>query len=189
MRADLLVKHNIDHLLSARRLGRKDLAQWCGRSESWISKIMKEDRRDFPMKYWDRIADFFGVAPYQLLQPGITPLTERRKSGERRSGKDRRAGRRAEHQQTMLASDLSLTAEDVAFLLRVRSLKKVDRVELERLAREAWQLRRTDGASKESAPADDTRSRGTARSPRPRRGRRPKTKNPDQDTNDQPPPK
>src|SRR3990167_10655822 len=89
MRANALIKANIDALLRARGLTRKDLAQWCRRSESWISKIMSEDRREFPMKYWDRIGDFLGIAAYQLLQPGLGGVGERRK-GERRAGNDRR---------------------------------------------------------------------------------------------------
>lgn len=83
------MKANIDALLKGRRLTRKDLADWCRKSESWISKIMKEDHREFPLKYWDRMADFFGISAYQLLQPGISAYTERR-AKQRRSGQDRR---------------------------------------------------------------------------------------------------
>lgn len=89
MRANALMKHNIDALLRARKLSRRDLAQWCRRSEAWISKIMREERREFPMKYWDRISDFFGIDTYRLIAPGISTLTERRR-GDRRSHADRR---------------------------------------------------------------------------------------------------
>lgn len=92
MKANYLLKHNIDAMLRARGQRRKDLAGWCRRSESWLSQIFKEDRREIPLKYLDRIADFFGVATYQLFQPGITHLTERRKR-ERRTGRDRRVSR------------------------------------------------------------------------------------------------
>lgn len=91
MRAQILLKHNIDTLLRGRGQHRKDLAVWCHRKESWISKIMSEDRREFPQKYLDRIGDFFGLAAYELFQPGISALTERR-LGERRQGRDRRVG-------------------------------------------------------------------------------------------------
>lgn len=91
MKANALLKHNIDTLLRGRGQTRKDLAQWCYRTESWISKIFQTDKREIPLKYLDRIADFFGLATYQLLQPGISPLTERR-HGERRGGRDRRIG-------------------------------------------------------------------------------------------------
>jgi hypothetical protein len=63
---------------------------WCRRTDSWLSKILDDQgNRGLPLKYLDRIADFFGIATYQLFQPGISPLLERRK-GERRSGLDRR---------------------------------------------------------------------------------------------------
>ena len=90
MQANALMKYNVSALLRARGLTQKDLAQWCRRSQGWISKILKEDRREFPMKYWDRIGDFFGIAAYQLLQPGIAGMAERRKGGDRRAGRDRR---------------------------------------------------------------------------------------------------
>lgn len=92
MQANQLLKEHIDTLLRARGQTRKDLAQWCHRGESWISKIFKEDRREIPLKYLDRIADFFRIATYQLFQPGISGLTERRSALERRTGQDRRLG-------------------------------------------------------------------------------------------------
>ena len=90
MKAAALLKRNIDTLLRARRQTRKDLAQWCRRSESWISKVFRHEQREIPLKYLDRIADFFGLATYQLFQPGISALTERRMQIERRAGRDRR---------------------------------------------------------------------------------------------------
>jgi len=132
------MKSNIDALLRARGQTRKDLAQWCRRTESWISKIMREDRREFPMQYFDRIADFFGIATYQLLQPGITPLTERRSKGTpRRSGKDRRIS------ALRLLADapphlvVSLEPEEVARLQRIRLLNAADVQKLDELLREA----------------------------------------------------
>jgi hypothetical protein len=90
MKANLLLKTNIDALLRARGQTRKDLAMWCRRTESWISKAFRDPNRSIPLRYFDRIADFFGLATYQLFQPGITPYTERRSGKERRSGIDRR---------------------------------------------------------------------------------------------------
>lgn len=89
MRANDLMKHNIRALLKGRSQTQRDLAQWCRKSDAWIGKILKEERREFPMKYWDKIADFFGISVYQLIQPGISILTERRR-GDRRSGQERR---------------------------------------------------------------------------------------------------
>lgn len=95
MRANQLLKFNIDTLLRVRGQSRKDLAQWCHKSESWISKIYKETRRGFSLRDLDRIAEFFGIATYQLFQPGISRLTERRSHLERRSEKERRIGHTA----------------------------------------------------------------------------------------------
>jgi hypothetical protein len=127
MKANALMKRNIDALLTERRLSRKDLAQWCYRGESWISKIMKEDRREFPMKYWDRIADFFGVAPYQLLQPGIGGVAERRRA-ERRSGKDRRVSALNQRVRISLSEAVaSLSQTDVADMIRLKALSAESR--------------------------------------------------------------
>lgn len=95
MQANQLLKHNIDAFLKRRGESRKDLAQWCRRTESWISKIFASANREIPLKYLDRIADFFGVATYQLFQPGISLQTERRQGHDRRLGGERRMG----HQQ------------------------------------------------------------------------------------------
>lgn len=96
MKASVLLKHNIDTLLKARHQTRHDLAVWVRQSldskkvDPWISQIFTRPNREFQLKYLDRIADFFGIAVYQLFQPGISPLTERRKGTARRSGRDRR---------------------------------------------------------------------------------------------------
>lgn len=97
MRADLILLENIGHLLRKRGYQQKDLADWCGHSAKWISQILNGERHLRVVEY-DKIADFFGLAVYQLFQPGISPLTERRKRGERRSGEDRRVS----HQQRMV---------------------------------------------------------------------------------------
>ena len=93
MKAHYLLKQNIDTLLRARGQKRRELAAWCRRSESWLSQIFIDEERNIPLKYLDRIADFFGLATYQLFQPGISPLTERRKGLDRRVRPDRRVSR------------------------------------------------------------------------------------------------
>jgi len=103
MKAAVLLKENIDELLRRRNQHRKDLAQWCYRSESWISKIFRTQKRELPQKYLDRIADFFGLSVYQLFQPGIGKASERR-VGERRTGKDRRITNSVRLAQTLGAS-------------------------------------------------------------------------------------
>ena len=92
VKANRLIKANVDALLQGRGHTRQDLAQWCHKSPSWISKIFKEERREFATSDLDRIADFFGIATYQLFTPGISPLTERRAGIERRGSRDRRIG-------------------------------------------------------------------------------------------------
>lgn len=107
MKSSGLFKHNIDALLRARGQTRHDLAQWCRRTDAWLSKILGKDDRNLPLKYLDRIADFFGLAPYQLFQPGITPLTERRRT-ERRLGRDRRIGAARPAGEPIAATDLAV---------------------------------------------------------------------------------
>jgi hypothetical protein len=128
MRANALIKHNIDAILKERKQSRKDLAQWCRKSESWISKIMNEERREFPMKHWDRIADFFGLAAYQLLQPGRSTQSERRSGLDRRAGKERRLSA-INHQVRESVSSVvaNLSPSDVADLIRIKSLSAESR--------------------------------------------------------------
>lgn len=126
MHANRLMKQNLDALLRARGQTRKDLAVWCRRGESWISKIMKEERREFPMKYWDRIADFFGLATYQLLQPGLSPMTERR-SATRRTIKDRRISAVRLTAEPAHTLTVSLEPEEVAAVQLRRLLEPADR--------------------------------------------------------------
>ena len=129
MKAVSLLKHNIDTLLKARHQSRRDLAMWVRQSmdkkkiDPWISHIFAKADAEFQMKYLDRIADFFGVAVYQLFQPGIGPLTERRSGVGRRSGKDRRLSAVSHQVRESVSSVVaSLTADDVSDLIRLKSL-------------------------------------------------------------------
>jgi hypothetical protein len=96
-RALNVLRENIRTLLAARGQDASSWAEWVGHDKSWASKVLTGER-ELRMSDLDRTADFFGVSPYQLLQPGISPLTERRIK-ERRSGIDRRIGRRTEELQ------------------------------------------------------------------------------------------
>jgi transcriptional regulator with XRE-family HTH domain len=96
LKVQYLLRQNIDALLKARGQKRKDLALYCHRTESWLSQIFGQGDRNIPLKYLDRMAGFFGLEPYQLFQPGISPLTERRTGLDRRSGVDRRVSHVAE---------------------------------------------------------------------------------------------
>lgn len=127
MKATFLLRQNIRALLRARGQKDSDLAQWCKKSRAWISKILAEDRddrtkvRELNVRDLDRIADFFGLATYQLFQPGISPLTERRSGHDRRSGRDRRIGHSGV--MTVRPTGPTLTADEVSLVARARQLK------------------------------------------------------------------
>lgn len=91
MHAISLLRQNISAILVARRESQTALARWLGKDRSWINKFLN-GHREVQLKDLDRIADFFGIEAYQLFQPGISHLTERRKKSDRRSGLDRRQG-------------------------------------------------------------------------------------------------
>lgn len=91
MKARLLLARNIHAVLVARGENQTALAAWCRKKPSWINKILA-GKRPLHIDDFDRVADFLGLSVYQLFQPGISALTERRKSAERRAGSDRRIG-------------------------------------------------------------------------------------------------
>jgi transcriptional regulator with XRE-family HTH domain len=172
VKASYLLKQNINSLLKARGQSQRDLANWCRRTESWLSQIFTNEDRGIPIKYLDRIADFFGIATYQLFQPGISPLTERRKGGDRRKGE-----RRVSHLTNQLRASLSpvsanLTEADIADLIRLRMLsadsravvrKEIDTLDRsERAAAARGPARR--GAGTEATAADSPAPRGRRRS-------------------------
>jgi hypothetical protein len=137
MHANRQMKQNVSALLKGRHLTQKDLAMWCRKSESWASKILDlNSTREFPLKYWDRIADFFGVATYQLLQPGISAVTERRRT-QRRSAQERRVSRRPESErptsgftdQALIREVLSVPFDERPFLFESIAVLKRRRVE------------------------------------------------------------
>jgi transcriptional regulator with XRE-family HTH domain len=86
-----LVRENIRVLLAARNESQTTLAQYCGHDKSWLNKFLNEGR-GIQIEDLDRIAAFFGIEPYQLFQPGISRLTERRRGVDRRTGTERRIG-------------------------------------------------------------------------------------------------
>jgi transcriptional regulator with XRE-family HTH domain len=100
MRADRLFAENILGLLRLHGQKQSDLAQWCRHSDVWLSNILKT-KREVQIRDLDRIADFFGLATYQLFQPGVSERTERRGGIDRRRQKERRISH-----ETKLARDL-----------------------------------------------------------------------------------
>ena len=122
MKASYLFKKNVETLLRARGHSRHELAFYCRRSDAWLSKILGTSDRNLPLKYLDRIADFFGLAAYQLFQPGISPLTERRKGKERRSGQDRRISARNRQLPATPIRQIDITPDEEALLAALRNL-------------------------------------------------------------------
>lgn len=110
VKATFLLKENISTLIRLQGHERKALLMACGRvtgrtmSNSWLSKALSDPKRSIPLKYLDVIAEFFGVEPYQMLQPGINDYTERRSGKDRRGGTDRRMTD-AERVRAMLGSE------------------------------------------------------------------------------------
>lgn len=89
MKAVRLLAENISALIKVQRKTQHDLAQWCHHSDPWLSAFIN-GKREIQFSDLDRIADFFGIATYQLFQPGIASSTERRHGFDRRKGTERR---------------------------------------------------------------------------------------------------
>lgn len=86
-----ILRQNVRYLLLKRKESEAMLASCLGfKHRSSLNKFLNSDRSGFQMWRLDRLAAFFGLPVYQLFQPGISPLTERRSGRERRSGHDRR---------------------------------------------------------------------------------------------------
>lgn len=100
MRAHRLLAENISGLLRARHLRQHDLALWCRHTDVWLSYILS-GKREPQLKDLDRMADFFGIATYQLFQPGVAAASERRSGLDRRGGRERRISH-----ETRVARDL-----------------------------------------------------------------------------------
>ena len=175
MKALPLLKHNIDTLLKARKQTRRDLAQWVRQSmdnkkiDPWISHIFTKPEADVPMKYLDRIADFFGLPVYQMFQPGISHLTERRRA-ERRTMKDRRlAAMNQRVRQSLSEAVASLSQADVADMIRLKTLNENSR-DAARKAMQALEDSERQAARRgHTRPAAGTASAGaTLRPSRPR---------------------
>ena len=65
------------------------------RTDAWLSRILNppdnpKEQRGMRLPDVERVAKVFGLAAHELLTPGISRYTERRRL-ERRSGVDRRA--------------------------------------------------------------------------------------------------
>lgn len=173
MKATYILKRNIESLLTARGLKQHDLAVWCRRSDAWISKILSDtsnprNDRGVPLRDLDRIADFFGLAAYQLFQPGISPLTERRKGADRRSGRDRRVSHLTQQVRGALAPvKTNLQEEDLADLIRLRALSVESRVMLRKQMQDLERSeRQTAGRAPRRRSSETAAGEATTRSAR-----------------------
>ncbi len=96
MKAQFILRENIKALLRTRKEDEINLARWLDHDKSWINKILN-GHREMQIEDFDRVADFFGIATYQLFQPGISQVTERRSGRDRRAGRDRRVSNAQRH--------------------------------------------------------------------------------------------
>lgn len=92
MKAPFIVRQNLGSLLAGRKETAAALARYVGKHKTWMSQFLTGKRSELQLSDLDKIADFFGIATYQLFQPGISTLTERRSRTDRRTGRDRRIG-------------------------------------------------------------------------------------------------
>jgi transcriptional regulator with XRE-family HTH domain len=122
--ASFILSKNIRALLEARHQTQRDLAEWCRFDESWMSKLLSatDAAKGLPLKHLDRIADFFGLATYQLFQPGISGITERRSGQDRRSGHDRRISAKQRDAPTTPIRHVAVTTEDEKVLADLHAL-------------------------------------------------------------------
>lgn len=93
LKALYILRANVRALLAKRKESEALLALALGfKHRSSLNKFLNSERAGFQMSRLDKLAAFFGLPVYQLFQPGISPLAERRISGERRSKAERRIG-------------------------------------------------------------------------------------------------
>jgi transcriptional regulator with XRE-family HTH domain len=84
---------NVDSLLLHRKQKKADLAMAMRIDPSTLTKFLN-GTREIQFHHLDGMAGFFGMSAYQLFQPGISPLLERRSVKDRRMGIDRRQAHR-----------------------------------------------------------------------------------------------
>lgn len=101
---ELILKHNIETLLEVRGMKKADLVRMLPskssatgrRTQAYISRILNPppgnptEQRSMRLPDVERVAKVFGLAPHELLNPGISRYTERRSGVDRRSNTDRR---------------------------------------------------------------------------------------------------
>lgn len=93
LKALYVLRANVRSLLMKRKESEALLALALGfKHRSSLNKFLNSERAGFQMWRLDKLAAFFGLPVYQLFQPGISPLAERRIGSDRRGGEERRVG-------------------------------------------------------------------------------------------------
>jgi transcriptional regulator with XRE-family HTH domain len=103
------IRENVKHLLKARGIDQKDLAFAIHKHPTTINKFLK-GTREVQLGDLDAMADVLGVDVYQLFQPGLSSVTERRHH-ERRVGLERRVGP-TKRQMLDVAAEIAAHAPD-----------------------------------------------------------------------------
>jgi transcriptional regulator with XRE-family HTH domain len=93
------LRMNVEFLLTIRKEKKQDLAAEMKLDPSTLTKFLN-GTREIQFHHLDGMATFFGLEIYQLFQPGISPLGERRHIKDRRQGGDRRKADRLAHVPT-----------------------------------------------------------------------------------------
>lgn len=105
-----LLRHNIRQLLYERGMKPAELVRMVAgtktrtKTDSWLSRILNppinnpKEKRGMRLPDVERVAKVFGLGAHELLNPGISRYTERRRQPrrillDRRSGKERRLGK------------------------------------------------------------------------------------------------
>jgi transcriptional regulator with XRE-family HTH domain len=90
-KAVVQIRENLKTLMRIHHVDQKAVALAIGRHPTTLNKFL-QGTREIQLKDLDALADFFGIRPYELFQPGGSTLTERRSGQDRRAGRERRIG-------------------------------------------------------------------------------------------------
>ncbi len=95
-KASVQLAMNVRYLLDEFHVTQADLCAHAKVDPSTFTKFM-QGKRELQLFHLDGIASKFGLSVYQLFQPGISRLTDRRVIPDRRMGHDRRNPDRLAH--------------------------------------------------------------------------------------------
>lgn len=165
LRAVNQLRENVKELLRRRGHNQNQLAFALKRHPTTVNKFLM-GTREVQLADLDGMADFFGIPVYQLFQPGISRLTERRVLSRRRDA-DRRIGH-DQRKMAELASEMEAHHPHRKGGIHVLSASSLA-TELRRAA--ADHARLVDRLISEAASGRQAPTPGAA-VPKPRKGRR-----------------